>query len=68
MAASAWEVMAIAEPISVVVAGPGGKSVTAVPGDRQRAPLRTVNPELTIVEEALTVQSFEFVLYQGSGR
>lgn len=52
----------MAEPISVVVAVPGGKPVTAVPGERQRAPVRTVNPELVIVEEALTAQSVEFVL------
>lgn len=58
--ASAWEATAIEEPISVVVAVPGGNPVTAVPGLRLRAPVRSVKPELVIVEEALTAESLEF--------
>ena len=58
--ASAWEAMATAEPTSVVVATPGGKPVMPVPGDRQMEPDTIVSPELVIVEEALTPQSFEF--------
>ena len=50
LAASAWEAMAIEEPISKDVAVPGGKPVTAVPGSRERSPVRTVKPELVTVE------------------
>lgn len=32
----------------------------ADPGDKQRAPVMPVKPELVIVEEALTPQSLEF--------
>lgn len=52
--------MAIGESTSVVVATPGGKPVIPLPGDKQIAPVITVGPELVIVEEALTPQSFEF--------
>lgn len=52
--------MAIGESTSVVVATPGGKPVIPLPGDKQIAPVITVEPELVIVEEALTPQSFEF--------
>lgn len=48
------------ESTSVVVATPGGKPVMPLPGDRQTAPVISVKPELVIVEEALTPQSFEF--------
>lgn len=60
VAASAWESTAIEEPISMDVAVPGGNPVTAVPGLRQRSPVRTVKPELVTVDEALTAQSLEF--------
>lgn len=60
VSASAWEATAMAEPTSVVVATPGGKPVMPVPGDRQMDPDTMVKPELVIVDEALTPQSFEF--------
>lgn len=59
MPASAWEAMAIAEPISMDVATPGGNPVTAVPGSKDKSPVRTVKPELVTVEEALTAESLE---------
>lgn len=59
MPASAWEAMAIEDPISMDVATPGGNPVTAVPGSKHKSPLRTVKPELVMVEEALTAQSLE---------
>lgn len=57
--ASASEAMAIAEPISIEVAVPGGNPVTAVPGLRLKSPVRTVKPELVTVDEALTAESLE---------
>lgn len=41
--------MAAAEPISILVAVPGGKPVTEVPGLRPSKPLITVGPELVTV-------------------
>lgn len=49
------------EPISMDVATPGGNPVAAVPGSKHKLPVRTVKPELVMVEEALTAQSLELV-------
>lgn len=46
--------MAAAEPISILVAVPGGKPVTEVPGLRPSKPLITVGPELVTVWAAQT--------------
>ncbi len=56
---AAWDSQAMAEgvPISMLVAVPGGNPVTEVPGDRPRAPLMTVNPELVTVVAAQTPKS-----------
>ena len=59
LAASASDPIATEEPTSKQLAVPGGNPVWALPGDRQRQPVRTVNPELVIVEAAVTAQSFE---------
>lgn len=54
LAAWALHSMAAAEPISILVAVPGGKPVVEEPGVRPRKPSITVGPELVTVWAAQT--------------
>lgn len=58
MAALASDPIVAGEPTSMQLDVPGGNPVWALPRDRQRQPVRAVNPTLVILEAVVKAQSF----------